>query len=278
TEWLRSNNVTVTVFTNGIQIAENPDIAKKLFEMDVNVVSKLNSMNPRINDRLVGKTGAYRTFGKALDNLIEAGYTSVNNPKLGVHSIICRSNLLSIPKMWIEFREKNIIPYFQVLIPPKNINNKFYRELKVSPIALKNLFNRILEIDRKQFGFDWVPTPPLIGMDCQKSKYGVGIDAFLNVAICAFSLKHLGNIREVKRDCSKKPLTKILSLDAVNKIRWTRKFCDGKCGTCEHPFCQGGCRAAAQNAAEMIYDVTAEDNITCWYKGKYGEFDFIKKG
>ena len=256
-EYLRKNADIITVFTNGTLITR--EIAKKLFDMEINTVAKLNSLNPVTQDYISGISGSYHHMKQGIETLRNVGYSTMRYPKMGIHSVICRQNISELPKMWKSFRLKGIIPYFQVLVPPPNANYRYYRAFMVSPSEIKALFNTLREIDRAQFGYDWIPTPPIPAQGCQKSKYGVGIRENLDVSFCAFSNIIIGNLRDIS-------FGDIMKLDVVKKIRYTREFSKGSCGKCDHPTCQGGCRAIAQNLSKDG-DVLADD-ILCWNNDK----------
>ncbi len=249
-EFIKKEVGYVTVFTNSLN--NSMELSKQLAEMRVNIVTKLNGMQSETNDFLTGVASSYSILRKAIDNFLEAGYTK-NGLKLAIHTALCKQNYDEIPEFWRFCRDRNIIPYVQNLVPPLNKNNKYYQALFVDSKKVGDLYKRILEIDQKEYGFTWTITPPVIASNCQKSRNGVGINTYGDVCFCAYSNITHGNLFEER-------LKVILQKESVQKVRHVRELSTGKCGKCNHPFCQGGCRAIANITTG---DILGDDTF-CW--------------
>jgi MoaA/NifB/PqqE/SkfB family radical SAM enzyme len=223
------------VFTNGALVT--PAIAKKLFVKDAVIVAKQNSLNPETQDYFSG-TGAYEKISQGLSNLLEAGFAATNPSRLAIHTVICKQNYAEIPDMWVQWRKQNIVPYVQVLVPPAERNREFYRELYVKPEKVRELFHRLLGIDKKEFGFAWDAdgTYPIAALGCSVVRAGCGITSTGDVQMCAYVEEPLGNIKE-------KRLKEILRQPHVQKIRKANYNPKGK-----NRFFYG-CRALTLNMA-----------------------------
>lgn len=243
---------TFTVFTNSLN--NTPELSRQFAEKEINIVTKLNSTNPKTNDWLTGVPGSYNKLVKAVDNLLDAGYGH-NGLKIGLHTVVCQQNYKDLHELWRFCRDKSIIPYFQTLVPPPNLNDIYYKQLQVSIEQSRKLFYDLLKIDENEYGYTWIPTPPVVAQGCQKSRYGLGINTFGDVSFCAYSNIVHGNLFE-------EPLDEILKKESVKQVRYVRELSKSKCGRCNHPTCQGGCRAIAHNTTK---DILGPDTL-CWWK------------
>ncbi|MFA5117379.1 MAG: radical SAM protein [Candidatus Omnitrophota bacterium] len=228
-----SLGLNVVVFTNNTLIDERA--AEVLYGLDVTIVCKLNSFDPRIQDSLTGVKGSSGKILRGLRCLEQAGFTKKPS-RLSIHTVICRSNYAEIPQMWGEFRRRNIIPYFQVLVPPRNQNERYFNGLRVSPEKLRDLFIRLRFID-EEFGFSWDPehTYPIAALGCSVVKTGCCVGSDGKVQMCGYLAETLGDAR-------RRSLSEIMSSAKVRKIRGY--IYNGAQGKHSHFY---GCRAVAFN-------------------------------
>ena len=241
-DYINPLGALATVFTNNTLVTA--EIAAKLFKRNTVIVAKQNSLKPDVQDYFSGK-GAWKKISAGLENLKKAGFASTNPSRLAIHTVICNQNIEEIPAMWRMWRKQNIIPYVQAFVPPVKRNSEFRKELYVKPEQAKRLFQKLLEIDQKEFGFTWDvnETYPIAALGCTIVKNSLGISATGNAHICAFVEEPLGNIKE-------KTLKEILEQPYVKKIRNTNYNPKGKN---KYFF---GCRALTFN---MTGDRFAED-------------------
>jgi MoaA/NifB/PqqE/SkfB family radical SAM enzyme len=245
-----SLGLNVVVFTNNTLIDERA--AEALYGLDVTIVCKLNSLNPRIQDALAGVKGASGKILQGLRCLEQAGFTKEPS-RLSIHTVICRHNYAELPAMWREFRRRNIIPYFQVLVPPHNQNEKYFNTLKVSSEKLRDLFRRLRSIDEK-FGFTWDPdhTYPIAALGCSVVKTGCCVGSDGKVQMCGYLGEKLGDAR-------RRRLSEIMSSAKVREIRSC--IYNGATGSHIHFY---GCRAAAFNTTGDRY----ADDPFFWRKAR----------
>ncbi len=232
---INRNNASVSIFSNNTLIDEKT--AFKLKEYDLSFIAKQNSLNPKIQDYLVGKRNASSLINKGLENLINAGFTKCEPTKLAIHTIICKYNYNEIPTMWRKWRSQNIIPYVQVWVPPSKDSNfeKIFNNFYVPPNDIKRLFYLLANIDKKEFGYIWDPDEsyPIAAMGCSVVLSGCGISPEGNVQLCAYTENVVGNIREDS-------LKDILISSYVKKIRTFKYNNNGYCFNY-------GCRALTYN-------------------------------
>jgi len=209
--YLQAKAKRSVLFTNGTLVKR--DDAKALYELGATVIAKQNSANMNVQDNLAG-----RSLGKmmlrGLDYLCEAGLAE--ELRLGVHTVVCKSNYDEIPDLWRSWRKSNIVPYVQICVPPydKKAQTKFGQEISVPSADVRDLFHELLNIDQREFGFSWDPdyTYPIAGLGCTVVLTGFGVTPKGDVQMCAYVENPLGNIRQ-------ETLKNILSKDAVRKIK-----------------------------------------------------------
>jgi len=237
------------VFTNGTCIDQKT--ARRLDRYHVTVITKLNSLNePEITNRLSGQPWAHRKMWQGLQHLLETGLAE--RGQLGLETVITKANYTKITEMWQWAREHNIIPYFE-LTKIQGRAKQFPNMLEVSPRSAHVLFKSLLKIDRRQFGYDWVPTPPIPGSHCHRIYCGCYVTVAGNVQPCSGVGISFGNIKMEK-------LANIVAKPSFQKMRHLERYIKGKCQSCQQLGLCYGCRG---NAYQMTGDPFASDP-SCW--------------
>lgn len=245
--------IEVDIFTNGTLIGQWE--AEALFERGVAVAVKLNSFDRDTQDALAGREGAFEAIQKGLSALMEAGYPD-DRHRLGVETIICRHNYDEIPVIWRWARERNIVPYVETMTLQGRARE--YPELEVGVSELQRLFERLSEIDMKEFGRNWFPHPPLAGSQCARHEYSCTVTSDGFVHPCPGVSIPVGNIRENR-------LADILnSSPVIRDLRDVRRKIKGHCRTCSLNALCYGCRG---HAYQVTGDYLEADPI-CWLKNK----------
>lgn len=248
-QFMRSHGLVVEMFTNGSGISE--DLASMLYEHEVRVVLKMNSLDEALQNRLSGHPQAFRVINTALSRLKAAGYPS-DDHFLAVSSIICRQNITELVSLWQLLREQGIVPYFEIITPQANANVNQW--LLVSPPELEKLFSTIANLDCRLFGRKWEIQPPLVGNKCMRHQFSCLVKAKGEVHPCVGITLPMGNIR-------KQPLVEILEGSQVLKdLKNHRETIKGPCGTCDRAHECYGCRGAA---FQITGDYLASDPM-CW--------------
>ncbi len=247
--FIREENLYVEMFTNGFGITV--DLAKQLFDLGVNVVLKMNSRKENVQDALAGKKGAYKVIQEAFNNLKHAGYPGKDRC-LGVGTVICQQNFDEIIDMWEWLRQQKIEPYFEIMTPQGKARENEW--LGVELLKLKEMFFKIAEIDRKKYGIQWDPQPPLMGIECLRHQFSCLLNAQGFILPCVGVNIPLGNIRERKlKDI-------IQESGVIEDLRDYRAKIKGPCRECKKAETCYGCRGAAY---QLTGDYLASDPL-CW--------------
>jgi len=241
--------VEQTIFTNGYHLTEN--LARYFFEKDVSVVLKHNSFKEIVQDSLAGVEGAYRKIQEALANLFKAGYPK-GKKQLAIQTVIVKQNLEEIPSMWTWARKMGIIPYFEVITMQGRA--KRHQEIVVTPDEIERVFNNLKQIDKTEFGIEWMCHPTIASFTCQRHLYSCLVNSQGNVQPCTGVDLFVGNVRDEK-------LVDILGGSRViNDLRGIHANIEGKCSECDFNSKCYGCRG---NAYQLTGNYLASDPA-CW--------------
>ena len=249
-EFINSSGLEQVIFTNGTLI--NEKIAGILRKNRVSVIVKHNSFKSDVQDTLAGKKGTYWQIKRGLDILRKAGYPN-GKSSLGIQTVICRQNIDEIPDIWAWARERNIIPYVEILTLQGRARKNGSLEVRSSKI--KSLFEQLESIDENKFGISWEAHPTIAAFSCKRHLYSCLVNAQGNVQPCTGVDLSVGNIRE-------KPLNEILATSVViKKLRNVFEHLEGECRDCKYSRECYGCRG---NAYQITGNYLASDP-TCWH-------------
>ena len=96
-KFIKRLDLEVVLFTNSLLL--NKDLAVWLNEKNVNLMVKLNSFSPKINDKLVGIEGAQKIFLEKINMLSDLGFA--RDKRLALNCIILRENYDEIPDLFL---------------------------------------------------------------------------------------------------------------------------------------------------------------------------------
>jgi len=247
--------------SKGIFGISSKKLARTFFEKKVTIVFSIKSPNKKTYDKIVGVKGKYGIMRKALKNLLGAGYTknTNKNPQLALEIVMTKQNKREIPSLLRFVRKRKIIPFFEIVrIAGRAKENK--SEVALSKEEILDLFRELSNIDRKEFGYNWVPIPPHICFICDLNRYNAYITVGGIVYNCeCFGLK-FGNI-------FRQPLSKIMRSINVRKIRNLADYINGNCKSCKflkHNQCYGGCVGQAFAETENVFS----GDPVCWQNDK----------
>ncbi|MFH1505695.1 MAG: radical SAM protein [archaeon] len=244
-DYVNSHGAEALLFTN--QTLITPKIAARLFERNLTVVGKQNTLDPEKQARYFCQTpNAQELLQNGLENLMKAGFNSTDPSRLAIHSVIHAANYEELPVMWRTWRSQNIMPYVQVMVPPFNPEEqkRFFEEDYVPPEKVRDLFERLLEIDEREFGYTWdvVGTYPIPTMGCSVALSGVGVTPTGDVQICSYTQGSLGNLKKGSMN-----LEEVLKSPAVRAIR-RHKYAEMEKGNCY------GCRCLVNSLGGDRFD------------------------
>lgn len=252
-EYIYTKGLEQSIFTNGTLLTKV--LAQFLYRHSVSVVIKNNSNVPEVQDMLAGAQGAYKKIKQGLEYLMEAGYPN-GDCQLGIQSVICRQNIKEIPNMWIWARERDIVPYFEIITNQGMA--KEHPELHVSADEIRGVFEGLEHIDEIRFGRKWSPHPTIVSFTCKRHLYSCLVNSQGYIQPCTGIDMPVGNIRQER-------LKDILKKSAVvQKLRNIYSNIQGECKVCKFAFDCYGCRG---NAYQMTGNYLASDP-TCWLNKK----------
>lgn len=247
--YIDSLGIIPMIFSNTVLITK--DLAEFLCEHNASVMGKLDSLRPEVQDYLAGKEGAAKSIRKGLENLIEAGFSKVEEPgllRLGVSFVSNKMNLEEIEDIWHFCRKNNIFPNMEILTPTGRANDELIAQLLTAD-EIRKYKLKLLEIDRKHYGYDWLPYTPITASGCLQHLYSLYINIKGDVRPCAPtkldehpSLKVNG---EYPCNVNKMSLKEIYNSDLFTYVRNIDKVLEGKCSACEHLEECIGCRGYA---------------------------------
>ena len=156
--------------------------------------------------------------------------------RVAASSVICSENGDGMPALWRYLREREILPYFEMMTPQGRMLEN--RHLMVELARLRQVFEEIAAIDA-QFGFCWEPQPPLVGGKCFRHIYSCLVNASGDVMPCVGVTTKLGSAAE-------RPVRDILfDSSVIRDLKNYRKMIKGPCRTCRKAQECYGCRGAA---------------------------------
>jgi radical SAM protein with 4Fe4S-binding SPASM domain len=249
------------LYTNGTLL--DAGAARFLFERDVSVVSKLNSLNETTQDELTAVPGSARRIRRGIDALLAAGFAEQSPSRLGLETIICRKNYDEMPELWRFMRRHNIVPEVEIA----TLHGRAARhraELCFSdaeaPAKYRALFEELLRIDRSEFGFDWIPHPPFVAGSCRLFHTNCYVDDRGGVQPCAGVDISYGHLRVADHRASGSSLASVIGSAEFQKLRKVEAHLGSPCRDCELLHACYGCRGAALHQRGSLF---AGDPV-CW--------------
>lgn len=115
--------MTTVLFTNGIRFYYEPSLLNFLYERNVSVVLKLNSISTETQDLVAGQRGYARKRDEVLERLIDTGFAIPKPTRLGVDVIAFKGNVEEIPVIHKMCRSQNIFPIIGEYIPTGRTEN-----------------------------------------------------------------------------------------------------------------------------------------------------------
>jgi MoaA/NifB/PqqE/SkfB family radical SAM enzyme len=247
--YIDSLGIIPMVFSNTVLMTE--ELAEFLYKHNASVMGKLDSLKPEVQDYIAGKEGAFKDIKNGLENLIRAGFSKQAEPgklRLGVSFVSNKMNLEEVEDIWHFCRQNNIFPNMEILTPTGRANDELEDKLLTAG-DIKEYKLRLLEIDRKYYGYDWLPYTPITASGCLQHLYSLYINIEGNVRPCAPTkldehpaLKIDG---EYPYNVNRMSLGEIYASDLFIYVRNIDSVLEGRCGNCEYRKDCIGCRGYA---------------------------------
>lgn len=241
--------ITPGLFTNGLIMTNR--MAKRLFESNAYIVTKINSFNDDIEDLILGVRGASKRTKRGIKIFQDEGFASTSPSRLSLHTIITIFNYSEIPAIYCWERENNIIPYMQLPVLTGRADSK----ITITIQQAKDLFYTLRDIDRSKYNYDWIPHPPNVGWACTQRQTSCYVTSTGDVQLCSGTDIAFGNIRNQK-------LRDILLSPQFQEAR-NLKNIKGKCKNCSYlgKKCCAGCTGNNYNSTGDIFS----SDERCWH-------------
>lgn len=233
-QYINELGMIPVIFTHGANIDE--EWAQLFWETNSSIMIKIHSFNNELQDFFAGKKGYAEKRNKGLKHLIEKGFNRGEPTRLGADILVMKKNYNEIESIFRWCRENNVFPLVKPFLCNNRGKSKYVIEnLYVSPEAVKDLYERLSEIDKKEHGYFWEPTPPYAGINCNYYYYHIVVTIMGDIWPC-IGLSHLtmGNIRE-------KTLRECWESDTMDKIRNIHELLQGTCKGCSNSKDCYGC-------------------------------------
>jgi MoaA/NifB/PqqE/SkfB family radical SAM enzyme len=242
--------LTPLLFTNGSLLTKNN--CKQLMNKNVSLYVKYNSFDDKTQDFLVGNIkGASTSIKTGINNLIDIGYNKYNPSRLAIQSVITQRNIKYLPDLYRWARKNEIIPFFEIIVYTGFPVNEVTKALDIDARQMKAIFEKLLEVDQKEFGYTWMPTPPYVGRQCDKYYYSLTLNPYGDIMSCAAAMHKIGNVKE-------KALDIMWNDPFIKKLKNVKEKVKGKCKACKLDC--SGCRAEVYAKTGNIYD----EYERCW--------------
>ena len=187
-EYIKSLGIKVLVATNGIEISKSDFLIDFLCDIDASIVIKVNSFVSELQDSLVGQKGYSAHRDIALNKLIDFGFNKVKPTRLGINTLLMKSNLNQIFDIFKFCRENNITLICGNYMPTGRtessifqgeylLENKSKKDLfePISSVEYKSLRQMVLDYDNEN-GFPTIsPDAYISGLPCIQG-LGIQID------------------------------------------------------------------------------------------------------
>ena len=247
--YIDSLGIIPMLFSNTVLMTE--ELAGFLYEHNASVMGKLDSLKPEVQDYLAGRKGAFEDIKKGLENLLNAGFSKPAESgelRLGVSFVSNKMNLEEIEEIWHFCRQNNIFPNMEILTPTGRANDELEDKLLTAD-EIKEYKLKLLEIDRKYYGYDWLPYTPITASGCLQHLYSLYINIEGNVRPCApTKLDEHPALRvdgKYPYNINRMSLREIYGSDLFTYVRNIDRVLEGRCGNCEHMEECIGCRGYA---------------------------------
>lgn len=206
--FIKEQNLNVIVFSNLSLITHQ--IAEKLYKNEVAIIGKLNSFKKETQEKYIGNLkGAYEKMQMGLKNLIDIGYTRLNNnheTMLALETSILHDNVHELYDFWVYCRNHNMFPIVDTIYYQGKATESAYEDYLVDYPVVRDAVKRINEFDREN-GYTWSlkilnrkgkgVIIGELGLDCIKIRTNLNVDVEGRVYDCFnMSGEGYGNIRE----------------------------------------------------------------------------------
>lgn len=246
---IRKHNAIPLIFTNGTNI--DYERAEMFYENGCSVLVKLDSLDAKTQNGLTHVKGSHERQLRALENLRKFPFNADKHVlRLGISSVIVSQNYEEYEQIFRYCRDEHLFPH----IEPVGFEGRAmarFAQLRISNRQARMMYDRLLEIDGKEYGFSWNRYSAMPAINCKQLYYSLYVTARGFVTICNGISHSIGHIREMA-------LVDIIKSPLIQKVRHISDYITCPPGLdIDVKECYG-CRARSYN---MLLDLYAEDPI-----------------
>lgn len=215
--------------------------AKKLADLGIALCCKLDSLDEKIQDRLLDTPGGAKKMMQGYQNLMEVGYGRDDMPQISTNSVVTKLNYDGVPDVFRWSRKHN----FKPSVIPVHVHGTAKKNYSImlcgkpsggtlNAADIKALFEKLAAIDGAEFNIHWKAESPWVeNKACSRHLAGVHVRADGIVVPCSEAPDYwaLGDIR-------KDSFKNIVSSDKVKKFRniYSELHENSKCSTKNCPL------------------------------------------
>lgn len=203
-EYMGSLSLTPILYTEGSLKLSDLAFCKRLYEQNVTVVLKMNSLNDHAyQDKILrgtkSKSGVpLHSYSKkrdqAIRNLFAVGFNSSSPTRFAFDTIICKENISEIPEIHRFARKNNIFILLVNYLPSGRTSDPH-----TSAVTWKEqhaLYQKLREVDIQEFGFSASDKFPYGGCTpCTIRGFGLYAKIDGSVFDCPGQSRKIGNIK-----------------------------------------------------------------------------------
>ena len=248
------------IFTNTTTM--NLNLAKFLYDQNVSVLTKLDSLKEKTQDFLANRKGTFKKIMSGFENLKTAGFGNYSNGRLryGASFVTTSLTLDETPDIWRFCREENMYPNQELLIPRGRAITQLYG-LTPALKQIKDVKLKLLNLDEKKYGHTWLVYAPLTGHGCFQHMYSIYLTSMGYVRPCADIDIERFNVKKMK-------IKEIIKSPFFELARHIDENLEGNCGECDYLTQCIGCRGDAYSRG-MLKGLTPEESLVmgdemCW--------------
>ena len=268
----RNKPVSIVSFTDVAVITKEK--AERLARLGASLCCKLDSLNEKTQDRLLGCKGGLNKIMKGFGHLIEVGYGRKRDmPPLSTNTVVTAINYDDVPEVFRWSRSHGFRPF----VVPVHVHGRA-KDHSSSMLCgkssgstlnshdIKRLFEKLAEIDGKEFGINWKAESPWgENKACSRHLGGIHVRADGIVVPCSEAPDYwaLGDIR-------KATLKELVFSEKVKRFRDIYSYLheNSKCSSTKCPLSAEkkcyGCRTRAYDDSAFDkdgnYDPSKLDN------------------
>jgi len=226
--------VNIVSFTDVAVMTKS--MARKAADLQISLCCKLDSLEGKVQDELLGTPGGFKKMMEGFQYLMDVGYGKSDMPPLSTNTVVTTLNYVGVPDVFRWSRSHGFKPF----VIPVHVHGraKLFSDIMLSgkmsgstlkPKDIQMLFEKLAEIDGKEFDIHWMPQSPWVeNKACSRHLGGIHIRADGIILPCSEAPDHwaLGDIR-------KDSLKNIIKSEKVKRFRdiYSQLHEDSKCST-----------------------------------------------